>query len=156
MLIAKRRSGTDVILAPPAGVYNMFEFLPTAYVVRGKVMFSVCSHLEGGVPQPGPMRGVPLLPGLTGGTPARGYPTSGTPHQTWLGVPRWGIPHLRYPPSQTWLGGTPHWVPPKSDLARVPQQGVPNGGTPPQVHPPPPHQTWPGGYPDGGTPPHTG
>ena len=68
-------------------------------------MFSVCSHLGGGVPRPGPDREVPR-PGLTGGTPARSdggglplqvpplsdlaggvpqYPTLGTPHQTWPG-----------------------------------------------------------------------
>ena len=96
--------------------------LPTAYVVRGKVMFSVCSHLgEGGTRarssrgggylsqvQPGggprwwgtPPRVPPVRPGR-GGTLAGEYHTSGTPlHQTWPGgVPRQGG---GTPPSSTW------------------------------------------------------
>ena len=52
---------------------------------------------------------------LAGGTPAAGYPTSGTPHQTWPGVPLPGG-YRGYPTS-----GTP--LPP-SDLAG----GYPAGG----------------------------
>ena len=117
------------------------SFLPTAYVVRGKVMFSVCSHLGGG------------------GTPARsdgGYPCWGVPHLGYppvvpgRGVPQWGgypirgvtppqvppcwtggtrgggFPHLRYDLSWTWLGGT---------LAggRYPNGGYPISSTPPPI-----------------------
>ena len=88
-------------------------YLPTAYVVRGKVMFwhasvhpSVCPHL-GGLPRPGGGGG--------GGTPARSsgggylgqvqprwgyligwYPTLGTPPigPGW-GYPSMGVPHPR-------------------------------------------------------------
>ena len=81
-----------------------------------------------------------------------------------------GVPHLEYPPCQTWLGvtpagGTSPWVPHVRHGQGVPQQGVPHlghppirpgwgvpqqGGTSPWV---PPCQTWPGGTPVGGTPP---
>ena len=62
----------------------------------------------GGGPQGTPAgREVPHL--------ARGYPTLGTPHQTWLGggtLPGGGIPPdggtpPQVPPCQIWLGGTP-------------------------------------------------
>ena len=122
--------------------------LPTAYVVRGKVMFwhvsvhpsihpSVCPHL-GGVPQPGPAGG--------GGTPTGGVPN----HQTWPGGggtlmggtppqvppvrPGWGVPHLGYPPVRPgwgapWWGyptsGTSHWT-----WLGVPWWGYPTLGTP--------------------------
>ena len=106
---------------------------PTAYVVRreGYVLTRVCLSVhtggEGGLPRPGPGRYPSQVQPGGGDTPPRvppppsdlagRYPDPG------------GVPHLRYPPSQTWLGGTP-----------------------PQV--PPPGQTWLGGYPDrGGTPP---
>ena len=89
-----------------------------------------------------------------GGTPA-------SPSQPMRGYPDRGVPHLRYPSSQTWLGGiliggTPPWVPPppcQTWLEGYPTSGTPNqtclGGTPPQV----PHQTWPRGTLMGGTPP---
>ena len=122
------------------GSNKLGTLLPTAYVVRGKVMFlhaSVClSTPRGWVPWPGPGRGVPQ-PGPAGGYPSQvqgypdgGYPTSGTPRQTWLGgtpphvppcqtwlgVPWWGVPHLGYPPVRPgwgvpWRGvGVPHRV----------------------------------------------
>ena len=90
--------------------------LPTAYVVPGKVMFSVCPHLGG----------------YHGQVRWGGYPTLGTPHQTWPGVyPGGGVPHLGYPPSDL-AGGYP-W------------QRVPHLGYSP-VRP-----GW-GGYPAGGIP----
>ena len=70
----------------------------------------------GGVPQPGPAGGgvpywrvVPLL----GGTPPRVLLSD----LAWGQYPYQGVPHLRYPSHQTWLGvplsgGTPPWVPP--------------------------------------------
>ena len=77
------------------------RFLPTAYVVRGKVMLSVCSHLggtparsrQGRVPRPGPDKGG-VYPSQVwqGGTPARSN----------RGVPWWGYPKGGYPD-----GGTP-------------------------------------------------
>ena len=82
------------------------ELLPTAYVVRGKVMFSVCPHLGGrGYPGQVQWEGTPPLvppcctwwgvPLVGGGTPPR-VP----PHQTWLGGYPWqGVPHLRW---STW------------------------------------------------------
>ena len=129
------------------------NFLPTTYVVRGKVMFwhvsvhpTVCPHLGGvpdqvqeGVPQPGP----------SGGYLCRGYP------------------HLGYPPCQTWLGGTPPQVP----LVGPGQWGGTPVGRYPTLGTLPPCQTWPGvpvlggthlryppsdlarGYPTSGTPP---
>ena len=108
---------------------------------------SVCPHLVGN-----------LARSRQGDTPARSS----------QGVPRCGVPHLRYP-HQTWPGGTPtrgvlHLGHPPSDLAG----GYPDWGTPPWVpHPLDlargthlgyPHQTWlggtlMGGTPTGGTPP---
>ena len=87
---------------------------------------------HGGVPLPGPAMG--------------GYPTSGTPRQTW---PR--VPHLRYPPQLDLVGSTLMGYPtlgtPQLDLA----EGYPTSGNPP------PSWTWPWGvpwqgYPDGGYP----
>ena len=93
----------------------------------------------GGIPQPGSGRGYP-----------GGYPTSGTPHQTWLGVtppqvppirPGWGVPRWGYPI----LGPPirPGWVP--HPTRGVPHPGYPHprqtrgdtpvGGTPPRVPP---------------------
>ena len=98
--------------------------LPTAYVVRGKVMFSVCSHLGGGgVPEPGPAGGGGYLSQVQlGDTPTGGTPPQVPPPPI---RPGWGVPQSGVPPP---------WVPP-SDLAG----GYPSGGgTPPQV---PPSQT---------------
>ena len=129
----------------------------------------VSPHLPGGgVPRPGlaswwgtpPQVPPPLGPGWgysTLGTPlsdlARGYPwwgvgypTSGTPGQTWQGVPlprgttSWVPPN----PHQTWPGGTPAgggtppWVPPRPGHLRYspPPLDLAGGGTPPWVHPP--------------------
>ena len=95
----------------------------------------------GRVPRPGP---------AGGGTPPQVPPS----HQTWPG----GYP-TSGTPSQTWQGGTPPWVPPVRPGQGVSHSGTPRqtwlggtlpGGTPPWV---PPHQTWPRGYPAGGTPP---
>ena len=84
-------------------------------------MFSVCPHLRGGVPEPGPAGGgypsqVQLGEARSsrggyprqvqpGGYPDGGYPTLATPHQTWPegypgggGYPTLGTPH------QTWPG----------------------------------------------------
>ena len=126
--------------------YKRLHLLPTAYVVRreGNVLTRVCPSFRlstpRGVPWPGPGRkgGTPARSSwvphlgyspsdLAGGTPARGYPTSGTPHLTWLGgTPAGGYSTLGTP-HQTWPG--------------VPLQGrgYPIPGTP--------HQTWLGGYP---------
>ena len=81
-------------------------------------MFSVCSHLGGVVPRPGPDGGGGR------GTPARS--SSGT------------LP----PPSDLAGGDTPPWVPP-SDLAG----GDPGGGTPPWVPPIGPGRKGGGGVP---------
>ena len=72
---------------------------------------SVCLFTEG-VPQSGP---------------AGWYLTLGTPHQTWLGVPLPGVPHLGYPLSDL-AGGVPH------SYQGVPQPGL-MGGTPTGVLP---------------------
>ena len=104
--------------------------LPTAYVVRGKVMFwhvsvhpSVC--LQGGVPQSGPAwRGYPSQVQL-GDTPAKssqGVPWSGPVRQ----VPKMGYPHRdgqvrtgRYPtwgnPTLPGMGLSPLPPPPGQD-----------------------------------------
>ena len=132
------------------------RFLPTAYVVRGKVMFwhvSVlqwfCLSTPGGGGYPG------QVPGWGGGQLMGDYPN-------------WGVPHLRYPHlldlarGPPMGGGYPTSVPP-SDLAwGYPNMGVPTlgthpptppsdlagatltRGTPPRL-PPPPRQTWGGG-----------
>ena len=103
--------------------------LPTAYVVRGKVMFWPMSVHGGGyptwpggggVPQPGPAGGYPTWPGATPGQVQMG----GTPARSDRGVPQPGG------------GGTPGYPP-----AVVPQ------GTPQQWYP---------GYPPGGVPPARG
>ena len=125
--------------------------LPTAYVVRRegyvltRVCPSVCSHLGGGlprpgpgggggVPQPGPFWGGVLLPGglhLPGGYPL----PVGTP--------------LRVPPSDLAEGGGGYCMPGGYCLLG----SYPTSGNTPR-------QTWPGGYPLlggspcwGGTPP---
>ena len=152
-------------------MFRCYYLLPSAYVVGGKVMFSVCSHLGGAVPdrgvaQPGPM-GVPHLRNpprsdLAGGYPSGRYPDQGVPHLRQPPIrPGWGVPSGGgdtltggYPTlgtsCQTWLGvpqlrgtqlGVPHLGYPLSDVAG----GYPRG-TPPWV----PHQTWPRGYPRGG------
>ena len=95
----------------------------------------------GGVPQPGteggttlsqvqprvyPTLGTPLSD-LAEGTPAGdGYPTSGTPHQTWLGYPFWGVPHIGSPIRPGW--GVPHLRYPHPI---TPGWGVPHLGYPP-------------------------
>ena len=124
----------DKILAFYPVLFGSFHFyvslfLPTAYVVRGKVIFwhasihpSVCLHLGGGVPQPGPDRGVPLLGG--------GYPTLGTPCWTWLGgTPPW-VPSIEPGRGLPLPEGTPPWVPP----IRPGRGGTPAGGYPTSVN----------------------
>ena len=104
-------------------------FTDRARSTRAKVIVSLCLSVHtcggGGLPQPGPAsRRIPWWGGGTppqvplshrtwpGGTLTGGYPTSSTPHRTWSGeYPNWGgsgmgVPHLRYPPHQTWLGAT--------------------------------------------------
>ena len=149
-------------------------YLPTVYVVRGKVMFwhvSVrrsfclstprggypCQVQLGRVPWPDggyPTSGTPPTPSdLAGGVPQRGvcrlgYPTLGTPIGPGQGVPQWGV-------SQQ--GVTPPWVLPHQTWpgGMVSWQGAPIGpgwGVPPRVTPPPPIGPGQGGYPDGGYP----
>ena len=57
----------------------LFSLLPTAYVVRGKVMFSVCLwvHTRGGGYLPSGWGGVPNFPGLDGGVPTFPGPDGG-------------------------------------------------------------------------------
>ena len=125
--------------------------LPTTYVVRreGYVLTRVCPSV---CPHPG-----------GGGTLARsseGYPTSGTPSQTLLGVPQpggyptsgtpirpgQGYPTLGTTPPSDLAGGIPHlWYHPPSDLAG----GNPNGGYPTLGTP---QLDLAGGYPDRGYP----
>ena len=113
----------------PTRLYNFqpSSWLLTAYVARREgyvltcVCPSVCPHL-GRVPRPGPDRGggVPSQVWPGGGVnPAGGYPISGTPCRTWLGVP-----HLGYPPPVKPDGTHLRYPPPPSDLAR----GTPAGG----------------------------
>ena len=80
-------------------------------------VFSLSTPGGGGVPEPGPAGGETLMGG----------------------VARWGVPHLRYPPGQTWPGGTPPRVPPHQTWLG----GTPAGGTPPRV--PPIRPGWGGG-----------
>ena len=105
--------------------------LPTAYVVQGKVMFwhasvhpSVCPHLGGGVPRPGPAGG--------------GYPSQvqgGYPYQVQAGgVPQPG-PAGGYPDGR---------LPQPGPAGGYPIGGYPTSGTP--------HWIWPGGTPTGGYP----
>ena len=123
-------------------------FLPTAYVVRreGYVLTRVCLSVHtgggGGTPARSRREGGTPARSSRGVPPARGYPTSGTPHLRYPpgsdlagGYPDGGIPHLRYTP----LPVRPDWG--------VPRQVE---GTPPQV---PPHQTWLG-VPQWGRVPH--
>ena len=72
-------------------------FLPTASEGRGKVMFSVCSQVEG-VPTPPPPAKIPTPhPGQDVGG---GYPKVPTPSQG------------TYPLSRSGQGGTPKYLPP--------------------------------------------
>ena len=126
-------------------VRGQWTFLPTAYVVRGKVMFwhgSVClstprggtwARSRWGVPKPGPGGGGVPEPGPGGGVPKPG-PGGGVPQPgPGGGYPNWGVPNLRYPPIRPGQGGT--------------QWGVPTSGTPPPIRPSQ------GVYPDGGSTP---
>ena len=110
------------------------HLLPTAYVVREEVMFSLCSHLGGG-------GGYPIQLTRGGG----GYPISGPGREAGFPIlgPGGGVPHPRSRqggiPSQVQAGeGVPH---PKSRWGRGTPAGVPPWqGTPPpaEVPPPPP------------------
>ena len=111
------------------------------------IHLSVCPHLggypgqvqPGGVPQPGgiPPWIPPIRPGR-GGISWWGYPTSGTPHQTWLG----GYP-TSGPPCWTWLGGSlTRGYPTSGSPHQTWPVGTPTGGYPTSGSP---HQTWPGG-----------
>ena len=110
--------------------------LPTAYVVRGKVMFCLSVHGGRGVPQPGPAGG-------GGGTPPGGG--GGDPSQVWRGYSRWGTPPQPgltggpWPgpagggyPSQVWWGG-PKVLYPQQGWGTPGKvwQGVPEVGYPP-------------------------
>ena len=93
---------------------------------------SVCLSTPGG-------RGTPTRSSWGDPLPG-GYPTLGTPHQTWPGSTScWGT-LLWLPPSWTWLG-----VPPSRGYGIL---GTPHqtwlGGTPPWVTP---CRIWLGGYP---------
>ena len=123
-------------------------FLPTAYVVRGKVMFwhaSVCLSTPGG--------GYPSQVPVGGGYPARS-------RQGGRGLPQPG-PGRGYP-SQVWVGRYPTLGTPPSDLAGgYPTLGTPplrpgQGGYPDRGYPTsgPPPSDLAGGYPDGGGVPH--
>ena len=142
--------------------------LPTAYVVRGKVMFwhvsvhpsihpSFClSTGGGGVPEPGPASGGTPARSSQGGTPTGGggYPTLGTTHQTWPGgYPTLGVTGVSEPgpasrgvpepgPAGGYLcWGVPHLGYPLSDPSRgYPCWGYPTLG-------PPPLSDLAGGYP---------
>ena len=126
--------------------------LPTAYVVRGKVMFwhasvhpSICLST--------PRRGGTPARSRQGGTP----PWVPPPHQTWWGggiltggTPPW-VPPVRPGRGGTLMGGYPTLGTPLSDLAG----GYPTLGTPCQTWPGVPHLRYPpsdlvGGYPNGG------
>ena len=144
-------------------------------------MFSVCSHLGGGVPWPGPDGGggtppqVPLHWTWVGGTPMGGTPPQ-VPLSDMAGGTLMGGTPPQVPPGQTWVGGTPTggtppWVPPVRHGWGVPWQGVPHLGYPPvrpgwgvprqgvphlRYHPVGPGWGVPptGGYPTLGDPPH--
>ena len=79
---------------------------------------SVCPHLGGGgTPARSRQREYPSQVQVEG-TPTGGYPTSGTPHQTWPGgtrpggYPTSGTPPVRPGQGGTLTGGTPPQVPP--------------------------------------------
>ena len=158
---------------------GLAPLLPTVHVVQGKVMFwhvsvhkSVCPHLGGypGQVQTGatPPWVPPIRPG-GGVLLSKGKPTSGIPHQTWLGVPlleggtlAGGYPTLGTP-CQTWPGEYPYQggTPPQDPPGRTWPEGTPARGTPPLVplsdlagvpHLGYPCQTWLGGAPAGGYP----
>ena len=108
----------------------LWQFLPTAYVVRreGYVLTCVCPsvypHL-GGYPDQVQAEGCTLARSRWG-YPDGGYPISSTPHWTWPGGTLTGGTPPQVQPHQTWLGGTP-----PSDLAGgYPDRGYPTSGTP--------------------------
>ena len=100
--------------------------LPTAYVVREEVIFSVCVsvHTGGGgypIPGPGGWRGYPIPGPGRGGTPFPG-PGGGVAHPrsrqggTHPGTPQQGDTHLGYPLA----GGThPGYPPPHQEQHSV-------------------------------------
>ena len=126
--------------------------LPTVYVICPSFCLST-------------PRGCTPARSRRGGTPARSsweYPTLGTPRQTWMGgTPPWvppirpgwgGTPYHTWPGS-TLAGGTPCWVPPIGPgWGSTLTGGTLAGGYPNSGNPP--RQTWPGGYPDRGGVPH--
>ena len=103
---------------------------------------SVCPHLGGGVPRPGPGRGGYPSQVQLGGTPAGGVPGGIQPRVPPLsdlagGYPNRGVPHLGYPPLHLAGGTLTREVPtlgnPPVDLAWGTLTG--GGGTPPRVPP---------------------
>ena len=147
------------------GIYSNFYVTRKSSCVNARgILTAACQVLH-------------LLSCMGWGTPARGYPTLGTPI-----TPGWGTAHLDLAgvppcldlvgvlPGQTWMGyphldlagvplSGPGWGTPWSDLDGVPPSG-PGWGTPtwtwPRYRPPvrhdwgTPHQTQPG-YPSGWT-----
>ena len=73
-----------------------------------------------GVPQAGPGSGTPTEDYPNGGTLTKGVPLTRGPHLRYpqldldWGIPQWGVtpmrgvPHLRYPLGQIWIGHTPN------------------------------------------------
>ena len=116
----------STLLIHPVGRLSNSDSLPTAYVVRGKVMFSVCvsvhicamikiNRSRQGVPHPGPGgRGGTPSRSRWGGTPSRSRWGEGVPHPR----SRWVVPHPRSRQGGTHPG--------------YPQQGAPTQGTPQQ------------------------
>ena len=121
--------------------FEDLAFLPTAYVVRGKVMFSVCPHLGGGggrgLPEPGPARergGVTRARSSqgTGGLPEPG-PAGGVPEPGPAGGGGGGGTQTGGTRAKSSRGGVPE---PGPAGEGVPQMGgTPTGGTPPWVSP---------------------
>ena len=93
--------------------------LPPTSEGWGKVIFSACSHLQGGTlsqvwmqgyPIPGPDRGITYHPrsGSAGWYPIPGLEKGGTSSQVWIGDTTIQDEDGRYPPPvQDWMGFSP-------------------------------------------------
>ena len=123
---------------------NVNVFLPTAYVVREEVIFSVCLsvHIWGGVPHPADGGGGTPSQVQVGGYPIQlmvgGYPGRGAPPRVPLSHPGLGggLPGV-FPPSRSRWGAHPGYPPSRS--RQGPAWGTLHpglGGGPPGV---PPH-----------------
>ena len=136
------------------------KYLPTAYVVRGKVCFdtclsgddSVCPHLGRCTPARSRQGGVhqwwgthPRLDLTRGATPMGGTPSWVPPVR-----PGWGVPEVGYSLPAGPGRGVPWWGYPTLGTPVRPGWGVPQLGVPHLGYPP--HRTWPGGYPNGRVP----